>query len=135
LLPEKGHQLAFAQLYIYDSVHEIENCHNVMQELDEKILQNLLNILDECNSYIQNFCYSMKDLIQTNVFNEIFMVIYANQIQDLRHYNTFTAFEVAAIMVGDGHKLHIANRNILLKMRASGNLNTIEQHIDLCWVG
>ena len=49
-------------LYIYDSVHENENRHNIMQELDENILQNLLNVLDECNPYIQNF-HHVRDLI------------------------------------------------------------------------
>ncbi|GBB84444.1 hypothetical protein RclHR1_01100036 [Rhizophagus clarus] len=77
LLPEEGHQPAFAQLYIYDSMHEIENRHNVIQELDKEILQNLLNMLDECNPYIKNFRH-VRDLIQTNVSDDIFMVIYAD---------------------------------------------------------
>ena len=125
MLPEEGHQPAFAQLYIYDSVYEIKNHHNVMQELDEEILQNLLNMLDECNPYIQNFCH-VRNLIQTNVSDDIFMVIYANRTQDLRYYNTSTSFEVAAIMVGDGHELHTANQDILLKMH-DGNLQKISE--------
>jgi len=125
LLPEEGHQPAFAQLYIYDSEHEIENRYNVMQELDEEILQNLLNMLDECNPYIQNFRH-VRDLIQTNVSDEIFMIIHADRTQDLRRYNAPTASEVAAIMVGDGHESCTANRDILLKMR-NGNLQTISE--------
>ena len=108
LLPEEGHLPAFAQLYIYDSVHENDNRHNIMQELDENILQNLLNVLDECNPYIQNFRH-VRDLIQTNGSDEIFMVIHADRSQDSRRYNTPTASEVAAIMVGDGYELHTAN--------------------------
>src|SRR6266498_1215478 len=104
LLPEEGYPPAFAQLYIYNSVHENENRHNIMQELDEDILQNLLNMLDECNPYIQNFRH-VRDLIQANGSNEIFMIIHADRTQDFRRYNTPTASEVAAIMVGDGHEL------------------------------
>ncbi|CAG8735692.1 16402_t:CDS:1, partial [Funneliformis mosseae] len=49
LLPEEGFQPAFAQLYIYDSVHKNAYRHNVMADLDNTILQNLLTVLDECN--------------------------------------------------------------------------------------
>jgi hypothetical protein len=95
LLPEEGHTPAFAQLYIYDSVHENENRHNIMQELDKDILQNLLNMLDECNPYIQNFRH-VRDLIQTNVSDEIFMIIHGDRTRNFRRYNTSMTSEVAA---------------------------------------
>lgn len=44
------------------------------------------------------------------------MIIHGDRIQDPRRYNAPTASEVAAIMVGDGHELHTANRDILLRM-------------------
>jgi len=115
-LPEEGHRPAFAQLYIYNFIHELENHHNIMQELDVEILRNLLNMLDECNPYIQNFRH-VRDLIQTNVSDKIFIIIHVDRTQDLRHYNAPTASEVAAIMVGNGHELHTANRDIRRKMR------------------
>src|SRR5688572_16287663 len=34
LLPEEGQSPGFSQLYIYDSKHEIENRHNIIQELN-----------------------------------------------------------------------------------------------------
>ncbi|CAG8741558.1 11526_t:CDS:2, partial [Funneliformis mosseae] len=49
LLPEEGSQPAFAQLYIYNSVHENAYRHNVMVDLDNTILQNLLTVMDKCN--------------------------------------------------------------------------------------
>src|SRR5204863_8696006 len=51
LLPEEGQPPGFAQLYIYDSEHENMNRHNIMQDLDNNILQNLLNMLDRSNPY------------------------------------------------------------------------------------
>src|SRR5436190_23790223 len=98
-----------------------------MQEMDNDILQNLLNMLDRYNPYIQNFCH-VRDLIQTNVSDKIFMIIHGNRTQDSHHYNAPTAFEVAAIMVGDGHELHVANRDILLRMRDGGLQRISEIH-------
>ena len=43
------------------------------------------------------------------------MIIYADWIQDLRYYNAPIASKVAAIMVDDGHELHIAN--VICNMR------------------
>ncbi|CAI2188779.1 19011_t:CDS:1, partial [Funneliformis geosporum] len=55
LLPEKGQVLRFAQLYIYDTEHEIRNHLNLMQNLDVTILKNLQNMLDIINPYIHIF--------------------------------------------------------------------------------
>ncbi|RIA81270.1 hypothetical protein C1645_675349, partial [Glomus cerebriforme] len=115
LLPEDGIQPKFAQLYIYDFEHENANRHNVMPDLDDAILRNLLNVLDECNPYIQNFRH-VRDLIQTNVPDEIFMVIHADRTRDSCHYNAPSASEVAAIMFGDGHDLHASNHDIVLRL-------------------
>ena len=46
LLPNDGDQPTFAQLYIYDTEHENENQHNIMQDLDDNTLLNLQNMLD-----------------------------------------------------------------------------------------
>ncbi|PKY58404.1 hypothetical protein RhiirA4_480296 [Rhizophagus irregularis] len=81
LLPEDGLQPAFAQLYIYDTEHENANRHNVMPDLNNGILHNLLIMLDECNPYIRNF-RRVRDLIQMNVPDEIFMVIHADRTRD-----------------------------------------------------
>ena len=127
LLPEDGLQLAFAQLYIYDSEHKNANRHNVMPDLDNAILCNLLNMLDECNPYVQNF-YRVRDLIQTNVPDKIFMVIHADRMRDPCRYNALSASEVATIMIGDGHDLHSSNRNIILRIRDKGLQRISETH-------
>lgn len=114
LLPEYGLRPVFAQLYVYDSKHENANRRNVMPDLDDAILRDLLNMLDECNPYVQNF-HRVRDLIQTNVSDEIFMVIHADRTRDSRRYNAPSALEVAAIMIGDGHDLHSSNRDIILR--------------------
>jgi len=125
LLPKESHTPTFAQLYIYDTDHEIENRNNIIQGLDEDILQNLQNMLDETNPYIQNFRY-VRDLIQTNVSDDILMIIHGDRTRDSRRYNSPTASEVAAIMIGDGHELHPSNRDILLRLR-DGRLQRITE--------
>ena len=55
LLPEEGQVPRFAQLYIYDTEHEIRNRLSLMQNLDVTILQNLQNMLNMVNPYIHVF--------------------------------------------------------------------------------
>jgi len=56
LLPEEGQIPKFAQLYIYDTENEIRNRLNfIMHDIDSTILQNLQNMLDLINPYIQKF--------------------------------------------------------------------------------
>ncbi|PKK59313.1 hypothetical protein RhiirC2_794998 [Rhizophagus irregularis] len=56
LLPEEGQVPKFAQLYIYDTENEIKNRLNIMtHNINSTILQNLQNMLDLINPYIQNF--------------------------------------------------------------------------------
>ncbi|CAG8545368.1 10198_t:CDS:2 [Acaulospora morrowiae] len=47
LLPKEGCSPTFAQLYIYNIVHENENRYNIVQGLNKVILKNLQDMLDE----------------------------------------------------------------------------------------
>ncbi|PKC00614.1 hypothetical protein RhiirA5_382331 [Rhizophagus irregularis] len=69
-----------------------------------------------------------QDLIKTNVPDEIFMIIHGDRTRDSHRYNAPTASEVATIMVGDGHELYIANRDILLQMHDGGLQRILEIH-------
>ncbi|RIA91507.1 hypothetical protein C1645_692614, partial [Glomus cerebriforme] len=123
LLPDEGHTSVFAQLYIYDTMHENENRHNIMRELDANILQYLTEMLDECNPYIQNFRQA-RDVILAEETTYISMLIYSDRSRDPHRYNVPTASDVAAIMIGDGYDVHPSNRDIFLKLR-DGNLQRI----------
>jgi hypothetical protein len=56
------------------------------------------------------------------------MIIRGDRTRDFRHYNAPTASKVTAIMVGDGHELHTANRDILLRMHNGGLQRISEIH-------
>ncbi|PKY39566.1 hypothetical protein RhiirA4_312718, partial [Rhizophagus irregularis] len=127
LLPEEDHTPIFAQPYIYDTENENKNRHNIMQDLDVNILQNLQNMLDEYNPYVQNF-RQIRDVIQANEATEISMLIHSDRTKDSRRYNAFTASDVAAIMIGDGYDVDPSNRDILLRLRDGGLQRISELH-------
>ncbi|CAG8806347.1 16575_t:CDS:1, partial [Dentiscutata erythropus] len=114
LLPNEGHTLAFAQIYIYDTANKITNHYNVMQELNENILQSLQNILDICNPYIQNFC-QIRNIIYNNATTKISIIIHSDRNQNICCYNASLAPDIAAIMVGDSHEVNLTNQDILLR--------------------
>ncbi|CAG8588520.1 237_t:CDS:2 [Cetraspora pellucida] len=97
LLLSKAHIPSFVQLYIYDTAHEIENCYNRIQRLNE-----------------------VRNLIKENETTEISMMIYSNRTQDFHHYNAPTASKVAVIIVGNGHDVNLTNRDILLRLCDDG---------------
>ena len=82
-------------------------------------------MLHESNPYIQRF-RQVRDIIQTNGTNNISMLIHGDRTRDPRRYNTPTAADVAAIMIGDGHDLNPSNRDILLRLR-DGDLQRISE--------
>ena len=119
LLPEDGHSPMFAQLYIYDTAHENENRHSIMQDLDSDILQRLQNMLDEFNPYIQSFRQA-RDAILSNTSSEISMLIHSDRTHDSRRYNAPASSDIAAIMIGDGYNVEPSNRDICLRLRGGG---------------
>jgi hypothetical protein len=126
LLPDEGQNPVFAQLYIYDTDHENRNRLHVMSNLNAEILQNLQEMLDTYNPYIQNF-RQVRDLLRNEGESaEISMRIYCDRSHDPRRYNAPAASDVAAIMVGDGHEIVPSNRDIVLTLRA-GTLQRISE--------
>ena len=127
LLPEETQSPTFAQLYIYDTLHEDTNRHNIMHELDKDILQQLQHILHQSNPYIQCF-RQVGDIIRSNTTADISMLIHTDRTQDPRRYNAPTASDVAAIMIGDGYDINPSNRDILLRLHDGGLQRISELH-------
>jgi hypothetical protein len=56
LRPADGYYPKFAQLYIHDTNHEIDNRGRVISDsLDRNILESLQNELHEHNAYVRTF--------------------------------------------------------------------------------
>jgi hypothetical protein len=126
LLPDEGQNPVFAQLYIYDTDHENSNRLCVIRDLNANILQNLQDMLDTYNPYIQNF-RQVRDLLRDDGESaEILMRIYCDRSHNAWYYNAPTASDVAAIMIGDGYEIELSNRDIVLNLH-DGTLQRISK--------
>jgi len=127
LLPNEGEAPKFAQLYIYDTENEMNNRLNIMQNVDVTILQNLQNMLDVANPYIQVFRQA-RDIIQASETSDVSMVIHGDRTKNLHRYEAPTSSDVAVLMIGDGCDIEPSNRNILLRQREGGLQKISELH-------
>ena len=101
LLPNSETPPQFAQIYIYDTDHEIQNRLNAMDNLDSTILAELQQMLHDINPYV-NIFRQAGNLLKQNPLLDLKLIITNNRTKDSRRYNTPSASEVAAIMIGDG---------------------------------
>ncbi|KAJ4902350.1 Helitron_like_N domain-containing protein [Raphanus sativus] len=111
LKPPKG-EPKFGQLYIVDTENEIANRSGIIgkykkstekarkDELRKKVIQALMEMLDECNPYVHQF-RSARDRFDTNPDQTFHMRIISSREKDGRTYDTPTASEVAALIPGD----------------------------------
>lgn len=82
-------------------------------ELYTSIVDDIKNVLDQCNPYAQ--CYRMiRDRIKTNDICNLKLRIIGKRGHDARRYNMPTASEVAAIIVGDFESAD-ADRDIIVE--------------------
>jgi len=118
----------FAQLYIYDTQHEIQNRLHIIPSLDATILASLQQMLDEVNPYVTTFRQVRHILEQTPPPSTLSMVIKADRVKDPRCYNIPTADEVAAIMVGDGQQPEPSYRDIIISLHDGHRKRVSELH-------
>lgn len=120
-------QPKFAQIYFYDTEHELQNRLNVMPQLDPTTLAGLQDMLHRINPYVSIF-QQARDTWLTNPVLPISMIIRYSRDNDPRRYNTPTANEVAAIVIDtdvDGESV-APTRDIILRLR-EGHLKRISE--------
>ncbi len=128
LLPDSETQPPqFAQIYIYDTDHEIQNRSNIMPGLDPIILAELQQMLHDINPYVNKFRQA-GNLLKDNPSLDLKLVITNNRTNDPRRYNTPSASEVAAIMIGTGQEIEHQNRDIVLQPHEGGIQRISEIH-------
>ncbi|CAK9291044.1 unnamed protein product [Gordionus sp. m RMFG-2023] len=123
LLPTLGETPKFAQLYIHDSINEIENRHNQVPFLDRCLLMELQDIVHTYNPFASQFL-RVSSMIATGVPN-ISLNLKSTPNFDVRYCNKPTSSEIAVLLPGDGSD-HIAHRDIILKT-LSGPLRRINE--------
>jgi len=128
LLPNEEQAPRFAQLYIYDTENETRNRLNIMQNLDATILQNLQDMLNTVNPYIQIFRQAW-NIIQASEVSDLSMVIHSDHTRNLHKYGAPTSSDVAALMIGNGCDIEPSNHDILLSKREGGMQKISELHL------
>lgn len=131
LLPsETGQAPHFAQLYLYDTDHELANRLRQVSNLDPEILQDLQKSLHEYNTYIKSF----KAAIEITDVQNIDVVLHADKRMKpsdahCRTYNLPMASEVAAIMPGTT----AGNLDVVVRCRDGGlqRINQVYRAYDL----
>ncbi|CAG8706555.1 13815_t:CDS:2, partial [Acaulospora morrowiae] len=83
----------FAQLYIYDTEHEVLNRMTMIPSLNAIVLANLQQMLDQVNPYVVVF-WQVRDILIQELTIILSMVIRAEKLADLRRYNILTANEL-----------------------------------------
>ena len=76
-------------------------------------------MLHDINPYV-NIFRQAGNLLRHNPSLDLKLVITNNRTKDSRRYNTPTASEVAAIMIGDGQETENQNRDIILQPHEGG---------------
>ena len=129
LLPNSETPPQFAQIYIYDTDHELQNRSNATPNfnLDSTILAELQQMLHDINPYV-NIFRQAGNLLRHNPSLDLKLVITNNRTKDSRRYNTPIASEVAAIMIGDGQETENQNRDIILQPHEGGIQRISEIH-------
>ncbi|XP_058746408.1 uncharacterized protein LOC131619316 [Vicia villosa] len=103
LLPPQGQKPKFAQLYIYDTENEV---HHRMQGLrnskniDEMVVQQLSDMLYECNPHAKSFQMA-RQWLDNGESQNLKLRLISNRSTDGRVYYKPTVSEVAALVVGD----------------------------------
>ncbi|XP_033134461.1 uncharacterized protein LOC117127850 [Brassica rapa] len=104
LLPAEGDIPRFAQLYIYDTAHELQNRFNALSkgkktDLDESILRGLIKMLDENNELAKVFRMA-RDRYETGASEEYSIRILKNKERG-RQFDLPQGDEIAGLIVGD----------------------------------
>ncbi|KAL8087815.1 hypothetical protein AgCh_037814 [Apium graveolens] len=106
LLPPTGKKPLFAQLYIYDTDHEISNRINTLKNaentpaIDENIFQGLTQMLDE-NSNLTRSYRKARDMFEAQPQTTFHLRLPEARTRDGRQYNIPTESEVGGLIVGE----------------------------------
>ncbi|XP_058765892.1 uncharacterized protein LOC131639412 [Vicia villosa] len=126
LVPPQGALPQYAQLYIYDTDHEITNrmrCFKDNTSIETAIVAKLKRMLDDNNVLVKAFRMA-RDMFKANPYVELRLKLIGDRHDDGRVYNMPTVAEVAALIVGDVDTGEM--RDLVVQYR-SGKLQRIDE--------
>ncbi|KAL7609741.1 uncharacterized protein LOC111909057 [Lactuca sativa] len=107
LLPAKGSEPKFSQLYIYDTDNEITNRQRCFRgekdqstSTDSDIIEDIKVMLDSNNVLVRSY-RMVRDTFEKNLEVDMKLRLIGRREQDGRTYNLPIASEVAALIIGD----------------------------------
>ncbi|XP_045829948.1 uncharacterized protein LOC123921446 isoform X3 [Trifolium pratense] len=106
LIPNEGYRPKFAQMYIYDTEHEVTNRlshfsdNSTGKNLDPSLVADLLKLMDDHNILVKSF-RMVREFRQLNQNIPVQLRLFRNRTADVRVYNVPEISEVAALIVGD----------------------------------
>ncbi|XP_058786723.1 uncharacterized protein LOC131661242 [Vicia villosa] len=127
MLPMPGQTPKFAQLYIYDTEHEIQHRINGMRTktgVDIDIVTKLSQMLYEHNVHAQSFQMA-RDILSQRSVTDLKLRLISDRKTDGRIYNQPTVSEVAALIVGD---VDTAEKRDIIMHKQSGDLQRIDEY-------
>ncbi|XP_071712817.1 uncharacterized protein [Rutidosis leptorrhynchoides] len=138
LVPSTGRPPKYSQLYIYDTANEAQNRTKAIggkdnnqpstakNQLDPQLIQELMDLLDECNPLVKVYRMARDRFEQTKTPNFKIKLI-ARRSTDGRNYNLLTVDKVAALIVGD-IDLNFDKRDIVVDSQSEGLQRISELH-------
>ncbi|XP_020967606.1 uncharacterized protein LOC107615768 [Arachis ipaensis] len=133
LLPDPGQKPKFAQLYIYDTQHEIMHRQGIFRqtsEIDRELITELLEMIDTHNVIAQSF-RRVREFYQCHSSEIFSLKLFSHRKVDRRTYNTPSCDKVVALIVGDFDSSD-HGRDIIIRSTA-GQLQHIYETHALYW--
>jgi len=130
LLPVNGESPKFAQLYVFDTTHEVANRllpftrDSKSSSLDENIVVDLLRMLDETNELAKLF-RKARDKTQNIQSVDYKLRLLENWNHDSRQYDDPTSNDIGGLVVGDIGDF-FSERDIIIEC-FSGSLKRISK--------
>lgn len=123
LLPPQGHRPEYAQLYIFDTEHEISNRINVASSsrvtfhANEQIVASLIEMLNTNNPIVQLF-RTAHERISLDASDQFCIRLFGKPDAHGDIYSAPVASEVVGLIVGDVGSADVG-RDIIIQDRAS----------------
>ncbi|XP_074277650.1 uncharacterized protein LOC141601280 [Silene latifolia] len=135
LLPVGDRAPSFLQLYIYDTTSELDMRANAVRkdtsriQLDKNILSGLKNMLDETNPLAKTFRMAQQRIKEDKNISVSIRILGHRDSKAIKNtvYNSLTASEVAALIVGDLGGAS-AGRDIIVDHKEKGLKRINELH-------
>ncbi|KAL8125176.1 hypothetical protein AgCh_012741 [Apium graveolens] len=123
LIPNDNETPKFCQLYIYDTINEVDNrlrwvsVHD-RESVDKEVVRGLITMLDETNQLVGEF-RQQRDLYESDEIVELQIILKVIRSESGRECHISRTDEVAGIMVGDTEET-CGDRDIVVNEKGKG---------------